>query len=355
MHLSFAERESVAAKIRAARQAIAEQVTDQFFLRHPDWLDRYGERGRRLGIEDAAYHLEFLAGAVECGTSLPFVDYVRWTVSMLGARGIAASFLEETLEQIQAALETRLSNLEQETVAQICGAGRQACFSYSMPAAEVRNTGLQLSRSIFLQAIQRGDRKAALNIIREAIRDGYAIPDIYLEVFQNALYEVGRLWETGHISVAAEHTATATTQYVMAQLYSQIDFPAEVKGRAVVTGVKGELHQVGAHMLADLLEADGWSIRFLGTNMPAEGIVQCVLEHEADVLGISVTMLFNVPEVVSLMKMVRAKCVSRSPRILLGGAAFRFAPELWHEIGADGCAGDLQSGLALFDANRSRR
>lgn len=32
---------------------IAESVTTEFFQRHPDWVARYGERGRELSIEDA--------------------------------------------------------------------------------------------------------------------------------------------------------------------------------------------------------------------------------------------------------------------------------------------------------------
>ena len=72
-------------KLRGLKQLIAEAVTEDFFQRHPDWLARYGERGRKHGIEDASFHIEFLAGAVECGISTPFEDYARWTVR--SARG----------------------------------------------------------------------------------------------------------------------------------------------------------------------------------------------------------------------------------------------------------------------------
>jgi hypothetical protein len=41
----------------------------------------------------------------------------------------------------------------------------------------------------------------------------------------------------------------------------------------------------------------GWTVRFLGTDMPHEGILQAVEEHCADLLGISTTMLVRVPQV----------------------------------------------------------
>jgi methanogenic corrinoid protein MtbC1 len=71
--------------------------------------------------------------------------------------------------------------------------------------------------------------------------------------------------------------------------------------------------------------------------------VDAVKEQHSDLLCISATMLFNVPNVVRLIRDVRA----RQPglRVLIGGAAFRAKPELWRDIGADGFAPDLNSAV----------
>ncbi len=97
----------------------------------------------------------------------------------------------------------------------------------------------------------------------------------------------------------------------------------------------------------DALEADGWDVRFLGTNMPHEGILEAVEEHEASVLGISTTVLFNVDQAVSLIEDTRARLGERPPRIVVGGRAFMAAPELWREIGADGFAPGVREAVAL--------
>jgi MerR family transcriptional regulator, light-induced transcriptional regulator len=73
-------------------------------------------------------------------------------------------------------------------------------------------------------------------------------------------------------------------------------------------------------MVADVLEANGWNVRFLGTNMPHAGVLQ------ADVVGISATMLFNLPKVRLLVNEVRGKFANRPSRILIGGGAFRSLP-----------------------------
>jgi methanogenic corrinoid protein MtbC1 len=72
---------------------------------------------------------------------------------------------------------------------------------------------------MFLQAILAGQRAAAVQVAREALRDGTSLQSLYLDVFQPALYEVGARWEANQLTVAQEHIATAITQFVMAQIY----------------------------------------------------------------------------------------------------------------------------------------
>ena len=334
----------LAERIRSLKGLLAEAVTEQFLQRHPDWKERYGERGKQRGLEDAAFHLDFLAGAIECGEPASFEGYARWTVGVLRTRGIAAHFLAENLEQLGVALRDHLTPKQQALVDVYLQAGSEACtVAGGATGAEPPVTGLTLTRDLFLQVILRGERKAAAGFVLQALREGHSLSDLYTEVLQDALYAVGRLWETNRISVAKEHMATAIVQAVMAQLYEQMPLPTQGRGSVVLTGVEGEFHQVGANMVADILEADGWSVCFLGTNMPHSGILDTIAEQQADLVGISATMLFNVPRVRQLIADIRSRFPERPPHILVGGAAFKAAPALWQEIGADGHAADLRA------------
>ena len=103
---------------------------------------------------------------------------------------------------------------------------------------------------MYLQAVLAGSRMAALTVAREALRDGLSVIDLYVEVLQAALYEVGRLWETNRITVAHEHAATAITQFVMAQMYDSLERTQSGTRTILLTGLEGELHSVGALMVA---------------------------------------------------------------------------------------------------------
>jgi len=344
--LPFTERSTLAAQIRGRKAAVAAEVTAEFFNRHPDWRERYGERGWQLGIEDAGYHVEFLASAIEGGSPDAFRSYVMWTERMLGARGIAPSFVVENVRQVERSLAETLDRKQTEHVREYVEVACEGRDSSSVSTDGERQEG---ARGVFLQAALRGDRKAASVVALEQLAAGGSIEDVYLNVLQKSLYETGRLWESNRISVAQEHMVTAIIQGVMAQLYDRIELPAVPRGRMIVAGVRGELHQIGAHMIADVLECNGWDARFLGSDMPNDGILRAIEESGARLLGISATMLFNVPHVVRLVNDVRAAFPRESVRIIGGGAAFRVAPSLADDLGVDGCATDLRSAIALAD------
>ncbi len=131
----------------------------------------------------------------------------------------------------------------------------------------------------------------------------------------------------------------AITGFVIAYLYPLIQPAAESRGRVLVTGVEGEQHQLGATMVFRYTREQRLGRAFLG--------IKALEEHQADILGVSATMLFSIPKVVRLIESVRAKFDGGNVRIIVGGAAFRTAPDLYREIGAQGCALNLRSAVQL--------
>lgn len=351
--LIYEKRQRIAECIRRLRQEVAEEVTGEFLRRHPSWLRQYGGLARERGVEDALYHVDFLAGAIESGSESAFVDYALWTQRVLGSRGIAAPFLVENLEQIREALRDRLAGEESSAVARFVDA---ACSAVRARVKAVDATDpIRVERSLYLQTVLGGHRQPALNVALQLLREGVSVPEIYVDLLQPAQYEIGRMWERNEITVAREHLATAITQFVVSQLYTRLEVPEVKQGNAIITGVEGELHQLGANMVADVLEAEGWDVRFLGTQMPRRDILRTIEEHEATLIGISTTMLFNLPHVSGLIEDVR-RTFGRETRILVGGGAFRSSDDLWKEIGADAFGTDLRSAVAaaqsLFETSK---
>ena len=91
----------------------------------------------------------------------------------------------------------------------------------------------------------------------------------------------------GELNVAEEHYATAVAQSILDGLSRRLH-RAERDGRlAVVTGTPGEQHALGARMVADFLEADGWEVMLLGPGAPAADLVALVEHEQPDLVALS--------------------------------------------------------------------
>jgi methanogenic corrinoid protein MtbC1 len=84
--------------------------------------------------------------------------------------------------------------------------------------------------------------------------------------------------------------------------------------------------------------------------MPHRDILAAIEEHEATLVGISATMLFNLPRVRSLIEDIRGTLRVCAPRIVVGGGAFRSCASFSEELGVDGPGRDVADALRLSAA-----
>lgn len=335
------ERRRLAARIRSSRREVAEEATRSFLSRHPDWVDRYGAAAQSRGEEDAGFHIGFLAAAVEAGEPRAFADYAVWAGGVLGSRGIAPVFLAENLRQIAAAVTERVGDdpLLQEAVA-----AASEAVGVGAPPPPSRPV-LETERRLYVRAALAGQRGAALGVAQEAVKS-HSHLTVYADLIEAAQHEIGRSWERSEITVAQEHVATAVSQFVLAALFVDLPAAGTEMGRAMVLGVEGEMHQLGPQLVSDALEADGWSVDFLGSDVPVGDVVSAVGESPPDLIGLSVTLLPNLEKAIDVAVAIRDQFGEPSPRIVCGGRAFAAAPRLAREVGGVH-AEDVMSAVAV--------
>ena len=149
---------------------------------------------------------------------------------------------------------------------------------------------------------------------------GSELKDLYLNLFQRSLYQVGELWEQHRISVAVEHLATAITERVM-MIAQPLIFSGPVRDRSIIIGcVADEYHQLGGRMVADLAEFHGWRGHFLGASTPLEGLLKMIDERKPDLLWLSLSVYFNLPALLKALDAVSGSFPGLP--VLVGGQAF---------------------------------
>jgi MerR family transcriptional regulator, light-induced transcriptional regulator len=219
----------------------------------------------------------------------------------------------------------------------------------SLTEAGVGCPMMEALRTRFVDALISGDPAVARRLIDEALSDSADVRALYLDVFQPALYEIGRRWSVAELSVAQEHLATATTQTLMARLSERLGAGSRRRGRtAIVACPEGEQHAVGGRMVADFLESDGWDVRFVGAVTPAAGLAALASEHGAEVVALSAALPARVGEVRAAAAALKA--LSPAPLVAVGGQAFGGDARRALSTGADLYAADAREFLRVLEA-----
>ncbi len=174
----------------------------------------------------------------------------------------------------------------------------------------------------FLDALLAGDRIRCTRTVQELMAGGVGLRMLYVQVFQRAMYRVGELWEQQRISVAVEHLATAIVERMLALVQAQVFTGPYRERKAIIACVADEYHQLGGRMVADFFELHGWRGYFLGANTPLPDLMRLIDELKPDMLGLSLSIYFNLPALLRALDAVTA-AYSKLP-ILVGGQALRW-------------------------------
>jgi methanogenic corrinoid protein MtbC1 len=196
----------------------------------------------------------------------------------------------------------------------------------------------------FAECLLAGDWRRAL-----ALTDAHEAPDRRIDFFEhavrNSMYDIGCRWEDGQVSVAYEHLATASVARLLSALPPTLPPAGQKKGKAIVTATDNEFHEMGAWLVADALEADGWTVRFLGANTPRQELMDMVSLDTPDILLLSATMPPNLRHVEGTIRSIRQLPGCADLPVLVGGLAFAEEPDLYRRVGADATAADCRGAV----------
>jgi len=88
-------------------------------------------------------------------------------------------------------------------------------------------------------------------------------------------------------------------------------------------------------MISDILEHEGWEVRYLGANTPKDELIDLVRSFKPQVLAMSVTMSFNILKAKEIIENIRSDKDLNKIKVVVGGRAFIDTDKLWKTTGAD--------------------
>lgn len=199
----------------------------------------------------------------------------------------------------------------------------------------------------YLAPLLRGDRKACRAVVEETLQHGIPANSVYLHLIWPVMAEIERLSRRDKITSVQEHLATRINRTIVDQLQNKLPRRPARNKRVAVSCTRDELQELGAQIIADLFESDGWDVRFLGGGLTNDDIFAFANEYAPDVLFIYGTTPKQAPDVRRLIDHIRSVNAWPDMRIIVSGGLFNRAEGLWEEIGADGFAATAAEALQV--------
>lgn len=329
---------------RGEMQDMAQAVYKRHLARDAKLNMEYNDRRKRLMYEDILSNLLYLQTAMRFEDHKLFVNYAVWIYQLLCnlmpdlsrerikeqmvmhyqilqdvlSEGLPADRAAMAVDQLNRAIQATESQARHFTVCQSFASGNY----------------LQIKKE-YMAHLMNHDTKAAMALIDNALKSGIDLQEIFVEILQEVMYEVGNLWHQGKMTIDQEHYCTSVTQTVLAQFYPVIFAARRNQHRLLACCVGSELHEMGIRMLADLFEYNGWDSIYLGASVPQEAILHAVQENRPDLIALSVTMPEHLPLCFEIVAAIRVKY--GAIKIAVGGRAFQTTDQLWKKWPVDIC------------------
>lgn len=187
----------------------------------------------------------------------------------------------------------------------------------------------------YLDALLHGDRKRCRTVIEETLQSGIPANSVYIDVIWPIMVEIEKLFRCDKIPSTQEHLATRINRTIVDQLQNKLPRRPNRDKKIVICCAPDELQELGAQIMADLFESDGWEVRFLGGGLTNDDILAFINEYAPDILLIYGTAPKQAPNVRRLIDGIRAVNAWPNMRIMLSGGLFNRAKGLCEEIGGD--------------------
>lgn len=181
--------------------------------------------------------------------------------------------------------------------------------------------------------IEKGLKDEAYALAKELVQNQKPL-DIIQEYLIPALDNVGKGFENGTIFLpqllmsaeAAKQAFEVLKENMSAEGQNDIK-----KEKIVLATVKGDIHDIGKNIVKVLLQNYSFDVIDLGKDVSAERIVDTVLEHNIQLVGLSALMTTTVVSMEECIKLLRKK--APDCKVMVGGAVLN--QEYADMIGAD--------------------
>jgi len=203
------------------------------------------------------------------------------------------------------------------------------------------------TRERYLEALLNGDRNKSRAVVEETLQSGVTAHNVYVDLIWPTMNEIENLVRSDTISSVQEHLATRINRTLVNQLQNKLPRHELRDKKIVICCAQEQIQELGAQMMADLFESDGWEVRFIGGGLTNDDILAYIHSYSPKLLVIYGAEPSQAPGIRNMIDTIRDIDAYPDMRIMLSGGLFNRAEGLWEEIGADMFAENAADALSV--------
>ena len=199
---------------------------------------------------------------------------------------------------------------------------------------------------IITKAILEHKKDDIQKLVTDALESGIEPDSIIDDALILAMDKVGRDFADGTIFVPEMMVSALVMQMGLDVIKPHLA-GGEMKtlGTVLFGTVQGDLHDIGKNIVAMMMAANGFKVIDLGINLPVKTIIEKVMEHKPDILGLSALLTTTMPEMQNTLAALAESGLRDRVKIIVGGAPVD--RDFADTIGADGYGRDASDAVKI--------
>jgi methylmalonyl-CoA mutase cobalamin-binding domain/chain len=173
------------------------------------------------------------------------------------------------------------------------------------------------------------------------------------DVLEPVLSLLGARFRRQEVSLAQSYVLAVILEEALDQILrsraSGDCTPFARKGPVVLANIEDDCHPLGRRMISTFLQIRHWDVCDLGIDVEAKTIVHRAMSIGARVIGVSAMSFTTAKSICKVREEINARGLEHRIQLAVGGAVFRFNPDLVTEVRADGTALNAFAALPLFE------
>ena len=261
-----------------------------------------------------AMHTLFLELAVEAGLDMAIVNPAMEFASA-GIPETAKAIIRETL-----LVEKGDGPAARKALIELAMSGSLNTEARSQKSEKVDEWRTKDVQERLSEALVRGDDSYLADDLDEAGKE-HAM-ELIEGPLMGGMSKVGKLFGEGKVFlpqiVRSARIMKKAVDILRPYLSEMDDSTANTRGTVVLATVKGDVHDIGKNIVSLVLQCNHFKVIDLGVMVPPEKIYEAVVEHKADMLGLSGLITPSLTEMVTVCSQFE-KAGLTIP-IMIGGA-----------------------------------